>query len=33
MLQSVIYKDNYRPHKNSGLKLNIYKTNTQINMK
>ena len=33
VLQSVICKYNYPPHKNSGLKLNINKRNTQINMK
>ena len=33
VLHSVIYKYNYPPHKNSGLKLNINKINTQINMK
>ena len=34
VLQSgVICKYNYPPHKNSGLKLNINKINTQINMK
>ena len=33
MLQSVIYKYNYSPHKNLGLKLNVNKTNAQSNMK
>ena len=33
VLQSVIYKYNYPPHKNAGLKLNINKINTQIIMK
>ena len=33
VLQSVICKYNYPPHKNSGLRLNTNKINTQINMK
>ena len=33
VLQSAIYKNNYPPHKNSGLKWTINKINTQIDMK
>ena len=33
VLQSAICKYNYPPHKNSGLKLNIDKINTQFKMK
>ena len=33
VLQSAIYKYNHPPHKNSRLKSNITKINTQINMK
>ena len=33
VLQSVIYKYNYPLHKNSGLKSNTNKINTQIHMK
>ena len=33
VLQSVIPNYTYPPHKNAGLRLNINKINTQINMK
>ena len=33
VLRCVIYKYNYPPHKNAGLKLNVNEINAQINMK